>query len=30
MFGRAKKEESRLCLRFGGLKFTAEDGEIEM
>lgn len=34
MFGRAKKEESRLGLRSGGggggLKFTAEDGKIEM
>lgn len=31
MFGRAKKEESRLGLRWrGGLKFTEEDGKIEM
>lgn len=31
MFGRAKKEESRLGLRSGGgLKFKAEDGKIEM
>lgn len=31
MFGRAKKEESRLGLRSGGgLKFTADGGKIEM